>query len=184
MLYLGSGHLDAAIASDMVPAVESTEAGLKSCSQCAFQMPQTAAFCPGCGQRMQPPSVAQGKVGVLPESLAGALAYLSFVPALVFLLRDPYRQNRFVKFHSVQCLIFWIVGAVLALALRLFGMLVFFIPLVGPLLVVIVDVAVLFAAVLLWLVLIVKALQGEIFMLPWIGAVAERYSYPPTEPRA
>jgi len=100
------------------------------------------------------------------------------VPALVFLLRDPYRQNRFVKFHSVQCLIFWVVGAVLALALRLFGMLVFFIPMVGPLLVVIVDVAALMAAVLLWLVLSVKALQGEIFMLPWIGAVAERYSYP------
>lgn len=152
------------------------EVGLKSCSHCAFQMPQTAAFCPGCGQRMKPPSLAQGKVGRFPENIAGALAYVSFVPPIIFLLLDPYRRNRFIRFHSVQCLVVWLVGIVLVLALRLFGMLVFLIPVLGPLLVVIVDVAFILAALLLWFVLIIKALQGEIFMLPWVGDVAEQYS--------
>lgn len=119
---------------------------------------------------------AEGKVGALPENVAGALAYFSFVPAIVFLFLDPYRRNRFVRFHAVQCLVVWLAGIVVALALRLLGMAVFLIPILGPLLVVIVDVAVILAVLLLWLVLMIKALQGEMFGLPWIGAVAQRYS--------
>ena len=119
---------------------------------------------------------AEGKVGALPESVAGALAYFSFVPAIVFLFLDPYRRNRFVRFHAVQCLVVWLAGIVVALALRLLGMAVFLIPILGPLLVVIIDVAVILAALLLWLVLMIKALQGEMFGLPWIGAVAQQHS--------
>ena len=119
---------------------------------------------------------ALGKVGALPENIAGALAYFTFVPAIVFLLLDPYRKNRFVRFHAVQCLLVWLVGIVVALALRLLGMVVFLIPTLGPLLVVIADVAALLAAVLLWLVLIIKALQAEMFGLPWVGAAARQYS--------
>lgn len=119
---------------------------------------------------------AEGKVGALPENAAGALAYFSFVPAIVFLFLDPYRRNRFVRFHAVQCLVVWLAGMVVALALRLLGMAVFLIPILGPLLVVIIDVAVILAALLLWLVLMIKALQGEMFGLPWIGGVAQQYS--------
>jgi uncharacterized membrane protein len=162
----------------MVRAVDDSEkpdshVELKSCSQCAFQMPQTAVFCPGCGRDMETHPLAQGIVGGLPENIAGALAYLSFVPAVIFLLLDPYRRNRFVRFHSAQCLILWLVGIVIALGLRLLGIVVFMIPVLGPLLVVIVTVAFVLGAVLLWFVLIIKALQGETFMLPWIGEVAE-----------
>ena len=46
---------------------------------------------------------AQGKVGVLAENIAGALAYLTFIPAIAFLVLDPYNKNRFARFHSVQC---------------------------------------------------------------------------------
>lgn len=119
---------------------------------------------------------AEGKVGALPENVAGALAYFSFVPAIVFLFLDPYRRNRFVRFHAVQCLVVWLAGIVVALALRLLGMAVFLIPILGPLLVVIVDVAVILAVLMLWLVLMIKALQGEMFGLPWIDAVAHQYS--------
>lgn len=157
-------------------AMELTEPGLKSCSHCAFEMPKTAAFCPGCGERMEPRSLAQGKVGHLRENIAGALAYLTFVPAIIFLLRDPYRRNRFVRFHAVQCLVLWLIGIVLGLALRLLGMLVFLIPVLGPLLVVVTDVAFGLAAILLWMVLIIKALQGETFVLPWVGDIAEQYA--------
>ncbi len=163
----------------MVRAVDESEiphseAGLKSCSQCAFQMPQTAVFCPGCGQKMIVRSKTQGRVGHLPENVAGALAYCSFVPAIIFLLLDPYRKSHFVRFHAVQCLMLWVAGMVLSLTLRLLGMLVFLIPVLGPLLVVVVDVAFVLAVILLWFVVVIKALQGEIFMLPWIGTIAKR----------
>ena len=121
---------------------------------------------------------ARNKVGKIPENLAGALAYFSFLPPIVFLLLHPYRRNGFVRFHAVQCLLVWLVGTVVGLALRLLGMAVFMIPILGPLLVVIVDVAVILAAFLLWVVLIIKALQGEMFGLPWLGIVAHQHSGP------
>ena len=157
-------------------SMEQTEAALKSCTACSAEMPETAAFCPGCGRSMYATTRPEGKVGVFSENIAGALAYFSFVPAIVFLLLDPYRENKFVRFHAVQCLVVWLAGIVVALALRVLGMAVFLIPVLGPLLVVIVDVAVMLAAFLLWLVLIIKALQGEMFGLPWLGAVAHQHS--------
>ncbi len=160
----------------MVPAMELTDPGPKFCSHCAFQMPQTAAFCPGCGERMDSRSPAQERVGHLRENIAGALAYLTFIPAIIFLLRHPYRENRFVRFHSVQCLVLWLIGTVFALALRLVGMLVFLIPVLGPLLVVIIDMSFFLAAILVWFVLMIKAFQGETFALPWVGDVADRYA--------
>lgn len=123
-----------------------------------------------------PETSVQGKVGPLPINLAGALAYFTFVPAIVFLFVDPYRKNRFVRFHSIQCLLFSGAVIVLTAALRLAGLVVFLIPLLGPLLVAVVDVVVALAAVLLWLVLVVKAFQGEMFKLPVLGDFAEQHS--------
>lgn len=117
--------------------------------------------------------VASGKVGALPERIAGALAYLTFIPAIVFLVVEPYKKNRFVRFHSIQCLLVWAAAALVALALKVAGLVLFIIPVVGPLFVVLVLVLAVLAAVAVWLVLVVKALQGEIFKLPVLGSFAD-----------
>ena len=119
---------------------------------------------------------AQGKVGVLPEAIAGALAYFTFIPAIVFLLLRPYKSNRFVRFHSIQCLLLWAAGILLAIALKLAGLLLFIIPVAGPLLVVLLSMVVGLAAVAIWLVLVVKAFQGVIFKLPLLGDFADQHS--------
>jgi uncharacterized membrane protein len=142
-------------------------------------MPDVAAFCPGCGRRMSAAApanttTAPAKIGFLAENIAGALAYFTFIPAIVFLLRDPYSKNRFVRFHSVQCLLFWAAGGLVALALKVAGLLLFVIPVVGPLFTVLVLVIVGLAAVAVWLVLVVKALRGEMFKLPVLGDYAEQ----------
>jgi hypothetical protein len=36
--------------------------------------------------------------------VAGMLAYFTIIPAIIFLLIEPYNRNRFVRFHSFQCL--------------------------------------------------------------------------------
>jgi uncharacterized membrane protein len=153
-------------------------ASSKSCPDCASQMPDTAIFCPGCGRSMYAPERASGRVGVFSETVAGALAYLSFIPALTFLLREPYRSNHFVRFHSVQCLLCWLVGIVIACVLRLLVFLIFWIPTLGPLLFVVIATVSALAAFLLWIVLILKAAHGEAFKLPWIGHYADYYSQP------
>ena len=94
----------------MVRTMDPTSVSLTACPHCAAQMPETAAFCPGCGLPMQAEQRAQGKVGIFSEPIAGALAYLTFIPAVVFLVVAPYKTNRFVRFHSFQCLLLWAVS--------------------------------------------------------------------------
>jgi len=150
---------------------------LLACPHCAAQMPETAAFCPSCGRPMErPASLGQEEDALLAENVAAALAYFTFIPAILFLVVQPYKKQIFVRFHSVQCLLLWGASIVVVLALRISGPLFFLVPVVGPLLVLVISVVVALAAVLLWLVLIVKSLQREMFKLPLLGRFAAEYS--------
>jgi uncharacterized membrane protein len=163
---------------DMLPAMDQAPVLSKSCPHCDSRMPETAGFCPGCGRPMKATVSAQGKVGGLPESVAGAIAYFTFIPAIIFLLVEPYRRNRFVRFHSVQCLLMCAAAAVAAAVLRLASLVLFIIPVLGPLLVVLLDMLAILAFLLIWLVLVVKALQGHALSLPVLGEFADRYADP------
>ncbi len=145
-----------------------------SCPDCSAQMPDSAAFCPGCGRPMQSLDRAQEKIGVLSENLAGALAYFTFIPATAFLLRQPYSKNRFVRFQCLQCLFLTLVCLLLGVGLKLASPILFLVPLVGPLFVSLVSIVGALAAFVVWLVLVVKAFQGEIFKLPLLGELAEQ----------
>ncbi|MFZ0417287.1 MAG: zinc-ribbon domain-containing protein [Candidatus Sulfotelmatobacter sp.] len=149
-----------------------------SCPECAASMPDTAAFCPGCGRAMQPAiqpvERVQGNVGGLPQTVAGALAYCTIVPAIVFLLVEPYSKNRFVRFHSFQCIGLWLAALVFGAALRVAGVLLFFVPLLGHLVVLLLSMVVSLGFFVIWVVMIVKALQGEMLKLPVIGDFAQQ----------
>ena len=112
-------------------------------------------------------------VGVLPETLAGALAYF-ILPSIVFLLVEPYKNNRFVRFHSFQCIGMCLAAVVIGAILRISGVVLFFIPVLGPLLVSLVSMVVSLAFLMSWIVLIVKALQGDMFKIPIAGEFAEK----------
>lgn len=182
--------------------MEKLEALPLACPDCSARMPETASFCPGCGRSMlrqpalQQPALPQvasrpstpvspepaqeavalpvinEKVGILRENIAGGLAYFTFIPAIVFLLRSPYKKNPFVRFHSIQSLLLWMAGLAAASALRLAGILLFFVPIVGPLFILLVSILTGLAAFVLWVVLVVKALQGRGYRLPLLGDFA------------
>jgi len=145
-----------------------------SCPHCAAAMPETAAFCPGCGRPMQTTARPHSRVGIFPENIAGAVAYFTFIPAIVFLFLSPYNTNRFLRFHSFQCLFLWIALVLTGTALKIIGLVLLIIPVLGHLLVVLLSMVLGLAAVLIWLVLIVKASQGEAFKLPMLGDFAEQ----------
>ena len=141
-------------------------------------MPDDAAFCPHCGRPMRPGVVgqgqrAQGNVGSLPENIAGALAYF-LIPAIVFLVVEPYNRNRFVRFHSFQCLAVYVGAVIVGAALRIASFILFFIPWLGPLMIWLISLAASLAWIVLWFVLVVKAAQGEMFKLPIAGDFAEK----------
>ena len=144
-----------------------------NCPDCAFEMPDLAGFCPGCGRSMQAAPRADGIVGIFSENVAGALAYFTFVPAIIFLLRAPYNGNRFVRFHSVQCVLFCSAIVIVGAALRLLALVLYLIPIVGYLFAALSFIVAALATCVLWVVLVVKALQGETFKLPVLGPLAE-----------
>lgn len=161
-------------------------------------MPDNVAFCPGCGRRMwvpgqegsqvatRPPAVRSAAVntGATPpptgisvrprDNLVAAAAYITFIPAIFFLLVEPFKRNRFVRFHSFQSI--FLAGATIlaAIAIRILFSVLSLIPAVGYLLAWLASSVALLGWVILWLVLLVKALQGETLKLPWIGNLAEK----------
>ena len=145
-----------------------------ACPHCSAEMPDSAAFCPGCGHSMQTPERAQAKIGILSENVAGALAYFTFIPATAFLLLAPYSKNRFVRFQCLQSLFLTLICLLLGVTLKLASPILFLVPLVGPLFVSLVSIVGALAVVIVWLVLVVKAFQGEVLKLPVLGELAER----------
>ena len=98
----------------------------------------------------------------LPENVAGALAYLiGPVTGVLFLVLE--KQSKFVRFHAMQSLVvfggLFVVNIVLG-----------FVPILGWVLGMLLSLV----GVLLWVVLLIKAYQGERYKLPYIGEIAER----------
>lgn len=103
------------------------------------------------------------------DNVAGMLAYITIVPAIVFLVVAPYNRNRFVRFHSWQNIFFSIAWCVLWMALSIFV----HIPFLGWLSVLIWPL-ILLGGFIVWIVLLIKANQGQMFKLPMIGDLAEK----------
>ncbi|HEX3571297.1 MAG TPA: DUF4870 domain-containing protein [Acidobacteriaceae bacterium] len=116
--------------------------------------PQTVPSTP-----LPPPPVAAE--GGLSDNAAGALAYITILPAILFLILEPYSKRPFVRFHAFQC-----IGlAVCAFALGV----VMIIPILGWIVGIVGDL-VLFVC---WIMCIVKASKGERWKVPVIGNYVE-----------
>jgi uncharacterized membrane protein len=101
------------------------------------------------------------------------LAYITFIPAIIFLFNERFKRNRFVRFHSVQSILLALGGILVGITLRLLLSLFSLIPRVGNLLGWLVIVVASIGWLILWMVLLIKALQGEMLKLPLIGNWAE-----------
>jgi uncharacterized membrane protein len=116
--------------------------------------PQTVPATPA------PPPAVVSDSG-LSDNAAGALAYITIIPAILFLVLEPYNKRPFVRFHAFQCLGL----AVCAFAL---GMLMI-IPILGWIVGIIGDLALF----VVWILCIVKASQGQRWKVPLIGNYVE-----------
>jgi len=96
------------------------------------------------------------------------LAYFTFVPAATLLLLRRFRGYGFLRFHAWQSVLIWAVF----LIFTLIALLVSNVAAAMPLLLagILASLAMLF----LWIVLSIKAWQGERFELPWLGSLAGR----------
>ena len=96
------------------------------------------------------------------QNVAGLLCYLAgWITGLIFFLIE--KENRFVRFHAMQSIITFGSLSVLFIVIG-------FMPFVNLVLVPILAIL----QVILWIILMVKAYQGELFKLPMIGDIAEK----------
>jgi uncharacterized membrane protein len=96
------------------------------------------------------------------QNVAGLLCYLAgWITGLIFFLIE--KENRFVRFHAMQSIITFGSLTVLFMVLG-------FIPILGWMVMPILGIL----QVILWIILMVKAYQGELFKLPMIGEIAEK----------
>jgi uncharacterized membrane protein len=132
---------------------------------------------PGYGQQQQgyqPPNYGQQQsyqqyststtsMG-LSQNVAAGLSYvLGWVTGLIFFLME--RQNRFVRFHAMQSILFF--GGLTVLSI-IVGFLPFGLSNIGYLLNIVEFVG--------WIILMINGFQGKYFKLPIIGDYAEKYA--------
>ena len=99
----------------------------------------------------------------LSDNAAGALAYVTIIPAIVFLIVEPFNKNSYVRFHSWQSIFLFITLVAIDLVLRV-------IPIAGLIIMPFAGLVFL----VLWVYVLIKALNGQRFKLPLIGDLAEK----------
>jgi len=110
----------------------------------------------------------------VPANVAAAVAYMGVIPAIVFLVTPRFKHNRLVRFHSRQSIFLAIAIAVIGLVLRVLFAILTVIPRLGYLLGSLGVLIVGLGCATVWVVTLIKAWQGEMFKLPFIGDLAER----------
>ena len=108
-------------------------------------------------------------MGGLSDNVAGMLAYVTIIPAIIFLVTAPYNKNRFIRFHSFQCLFFCLALIVISIAFSILSVVPFMALLTIPL-----QMIIGLGSLIVWIVLLLKANQGQMFKLPIIGDIAEK----------
>ena len=138
-----------------------------------------AAFCPSCGKPVDltatAPSSATAAVASLglQTNVAGALCYLAgLLTGILFLVLEPYRHDRFVRFHAWQSI--FLSLAWFAAYFLVFGLFLAILP--GTLwrLMWLLHAVLDLGFFLLWLLLMYKAYNRGQFQLPIIGGLAKR----------
>src|ERR1035438_7873882 len=151
--------MDAALSSPANSSANPVQDSVK-CPHCGTVMPANAAFCPGCGWSMTPLPAA--------ERAAAAAAYLTLVAGAVILFLPAYRNHRFVRFHAWQSVLLWGVFFVLTGAALLLS------NVAAAMVFLLFGILAALAMLFLWIVLSIKAWQGERFELPVFGPLAGR----------
>jgi uncharacterized membrane protein len=153
------------------------------CTKCGAEVPATAQFCQICGQP-QPASAAPNPGPVQPypatassglsENAAACLSYaLGWITGIIFYLID---RRPYVRFHAAQSIVTFgglhliriVLGMIFGVGffyggyghLGGFGIGLLLISLLGLL------------GFVLWIVCMIKAYQGERFMVPIAGDIA------------
>jgi uncharacterized membrane protein len=105
----------------------------------------------------------------LSDNAASGLAYITVIPAIIFLIIEPFNRNPVVRFHSWQSIFLGIGWVVVDIALIILGRIpvlgwstLFLGPIIG------------LAFLIVWLIVLINAFNGKRLKLPIVGDLAEK----------
>jgi uncharacterized membrane protein len=150
------------------------------CPKCGTTVADGAAFCPSCGSAQSAQAVPSAAPNVPPaaasqmdEKVAGLLCYvLGWITGLIFYFID---KRPYVRFHAAQSIVVFAGLHVISIVLAMFfgfsllagGLSGFSL---GYALYGLVDLL----GLILWILLMLKAYQGERFRVPIAADIAEK----------
>jgi len=104
--------------------------------------------------------MAKTSIG-LEENVAGLLCYLlGWITGIIFLILE--KESKFVRFHAIQSIATF-------LPLMIISWIFVWIPFIG----VIISWFCSLLGLILWIILMIKAYQGEMYELPIVGEFAK-----------
>jgi len=136
------------------------------------------AYCSSCGAPVGAPAGARVAPAAAPmdSNVAALLSYVfGFITGIIFLVIDPYKNDRFVRFHAFQSIffnialiVFWIAWMILSMVLGLvsFGLL--------AILMWALSLLTCLGVLVYWIFLMYKAYNNERYMIPFIGELAAK----------
>ncbi|MGA9672680.1 MAG: hypothetical protein WBQ94_25915 [Terracidiphilus sp.] len=105
----------------------------------------------------------------LSDAAAAGLAYVTFIPAVIFLAMAPYNQSPNVRFHSWQSIFLTIGGICIDIVFMILRRLPFIGWMFG-----ILFLLVWLGLFILWLVVVINAFNGKRFSIPFLGDLAAK----------
>ncbi len=161
------------------------------CAHCGAVVVESAAFCAGCGKPVSNPAASAGAPAsasapaVAPASqvaasgltpnMAGALAYvLGFITGIIFLVLEPYRNDRFVRFHAMQSIFYSVACIAFGIVWGIFWGIVFAASTSLGLLLAPVRLVISLAMFVYWLYLMYQAYSNREYRIPVIGDLAAK----------
>jgi uncharacterized membrane protein len=150
------------------------------CTKCGAAVADGAAFCPSCGSAQAAPGAVQSAplpavqaASQMDEKVAGLLCYvLGWITGLIFYFID---KRPYVRFHAAQSIVVFGGLHVISIVLGMFfGLSLLSGGLTGFSLGYAVYGLVNLVGLVLWILLMVKAYQGERFRVPIAADIAEK----------
>ena len=138
------------------------------CSKCGAQVPDGAGFCATCGAALSAgggdSAMSTARTTGMQSNVAALLSYVVII-AIVFLLVEPFKNDKFVRFHAFQSIFYWVAVIVIFMLIGMVFPLSVWFLVYWPLRML---------SFILMIFLMYKAYNNEKFKLPFIGDLAEK----------
>jgi uncharacterized membrane protein len=153
------------------------------CPECGTAVKKAAVVCIHCGVPLTPVTpvavgaAARSGTGLEPN-LAAALTYLlTWVTGIIFLVVE--KDNEYVRFHAKQAIAFGVAAVAVWIGLTIFFAVMAFLPIIGGIVAGLLSTLVWFTFgigfLVIWIVLMVKAYQGQRYDLPVLGDLVKNW---------